>query len=196
MLAVRGSIQKMSRPKISCAEELEQVSYSGLSAQALKSERTRAELLRAAEMIFARDGFEASRIEDSRNSSTWNLHTRRRSRCALLLDVHFEMQTHGELGPRAAIFVEAESSAQPYFGCVNPPKGVALSSPALNNRSGSRVSPCPSPACPQNHTQRHSPPLGTMSATIPAAITPLSNPSSNRALNCAFAPRTRSPVRK
>jgi AcrR family transcriptional regulator len=30
----------------------------------LKSERTRAELLRAAEMIFARDGFEASRIED------------------------------------------------------------------------------------------------------------------------------------
>jgi hypothetical protein len=83
----------------------------------------------------------ASRIEDSRNSSTWNLHTRRRSRCALLLDVHFEMQTRGELGPRAAIFVEAESSAQPYFGCVNPPKGVALSSPALNNRSGSRVSP-------------------------------------------------------
>lgn len=54
----------MSRPKISCAEELERVSYSGLSAQALKSERTRAELLRAAEMIFARDGFEASRIED------------------------------------------------------------------------------------------------------------------------------------
>ncbi len=32
--------------------------------QGLKSERTRAELLRAAEMIFARDGFEASRIED------------------------------------------------------------------------------------------------------------------------------------
>ncbi len=32
--------------------------------QALKSERTRAELLRAAEFIFARDGFEASRIED------------------------------------------------------------------------------------------------------------------------------------
>lgn len=35
----------------------------GLS-QGLKSERTRAELLRAAEVIFARDGFEASRIED------------------------------------------------------------------------------------------------------------------------------------
>jgi AcrR family transcriptional regulator len=34
------------------------------SQQALKSERTRAELLRAAEVIFARDGFEASRIED------------------------------------------------------------------------------------------------------------------------------------
>jgi AcrR family transcriptional regulator len=33
-------------------------------SQGLKSERTRAELLRAAEMIFARDGFEASRIED------------------------------------------------------------------------------------------------------------------------------------
>lgn len=32
--------------------------------QGLKSERTRAALLRAAEMIFARDGFEASRIED------------------------------------------------------------------------------------------------------------------------------------
>jgi AcrR family transcriptional regulator len=34
------------------------------SQQAVKSERTRAELLRAAEVIFARDGFEASRIED------------------------------------------------------------------------------------------------------------------------------------
>ena len=64
MLAVRGSIQKMSRPKIYSAEKMERVSYTGLSLQALKSERTRAELLRAAEMIFARDGFEASRIED------------------------------------------------------------------------------------------------------------------------------------
>lgn len=34
------------------------------SRQSLKSERTRAELLDAAEVIFARDGFEASRIED------------------------------------------------------------------------------------------------------------------------------------
>jgi len=34
------------------------------SQQAMKSERTRSELLRAAELIFARDGFEASRIED------------------------------------------------------------------------------------------------------------------------------------
>ena len=34
------------------------------SQQAMKSERTRVELLRAAEIIFARDGFEASRIED------------------------------------------------------------------------------------------------------------------------------------
>lgn len=41
-----------------------QVSKAASSAQALKSERTRTELLRAAEVIFARDGFEASRIED------------------------------------------------------------------------------------------------------------------------------------
>lgn len=34
------------------------------SAQTVRSERTRAALLRAAETIFARDGFEASRIED------------------------------------------------------------------------------------------------------------------------------------
>lgn len=34
------------------------------SRPALKSERTRADLLQAAEVIFARDGFEASRIED------------------------------------------------------------------------------------------------------------------------------------
>ncbi len=34
------------------------------SQQAMKSERTRTELLRAAEVVFARDGFEASRIED------------------------------------------------------------------------------------------------------------------------------------
>lgn len=40
------------------------VSPSTSSPQALKAERTREELLRAAEMIFARDGFEASRIED------------------------------------------------------------------------------------------------------------------------------------
>jgi AcrR family transcriptional regulator len=35
-----------------------------VSAQALRSERTRTALLAAAEKIFARDGFEASRIED------------------------------------------------------------------------------------------------------------------------------------
>jgi AcrR family transcriptional regulator len=34
------------------------------SLQALRSERTRAALLAAAEIVFARDGFEASRIED------------------------------------------------------------------------------------------------------------------------------------
>jgi len=43
------------------AEDLRQTSPS---QQALKSERTRSELLRAAEVVFARDGFEASRIED------------------------------------------------------------------------------------------------------------------------------------
>jgi AcrR family transcriptional regulator len=37
---------------------------ASLSQQAMKSERTRGELLRAAEVVFARDGFEASRIED------------------------------------------------------------------------------------------------------------------------------------
>lgn len=37
---------------------------SSLSRQALRSERTRTALLGAAEKIFARDGFEASRIED------------------------------------------------------------------------------------------------------------------------------------
>ncbi len=40
------------------------ISPASRSQQAMKSERTRAELLRAAEVIFARDGFEASRIED------------------------------------------------------------------------------------------------------------------------------------
>ena len=39
-------------------------SRAAASRQALKSERTRNDLLRAAETIFARDGFEASRIED------------------------------------------------------------------------------------------------------------------------------------
>jgi AcrR family transcriptional regulator len=57
----------MSRPKsrpdrrFAAAEEL---TKGSLSQQAMKSERTRAELLRAAEVVFARDGFEASRIED------------------------------------------------------------------------------------------------------------------------------------
>ncbi len=47
--------------KRSVADDVDKAS---LSQQAMKSERTRAELLRAAEMVFARDGFEASRIED------------------------------------------------------------------------------------------------------------------------------------
>src|SRR6202789_387766 len=42
----------------------EQADRTIVSRQAMKSEQTRADLLRAAEIIFARDGFEASRIED------------------------------------------------------------------------------------------------------------------------------------
>ena len=57
----------MSRPKETSGQKIATAAPAwkeqGLS-QVLKSERTRAELLRAAEMIFARDGFEASRIED------------------------------------------------------------------------------------------------------------------------------------
>jgi len=57
----------MSRLKQIARREPSKIAHgspSSLSQQAMKSERTRAELLRAAEMIFARDGFEASRIED------------------------------------------------------------------------------------------------------------------------------------
>lgn len=38
--------------------------YVSIPCKTLKSERTRTDLLRAAEAVFARDGFEASRIED------------------------------------------------------------------------------------------------------------------------------------
>jgi AcrR family transcriptional regulator len=67
MLRDRGTIQKMSRLKstpdrgFAAAVDLKNASPS---QQAMKSERTRTELLRAAEVVFARDGFEASRIED------------------------------------------------------------------------------------------------------------------------------------
>lgn len=57
----------MSRPKHRMQSERSQAAdrtARALSQQAMKSERTRGELLRAAEVIFARDGFEASRIED------------------------------------------------------------------------------------------------------------------------------------
>lgn len=57
----------MSRQKQTTTAERKQIEDLDklfVSQQALKSERTRAELLRAAEVIFARDGFEASRIED------------------------------------------------------------------------------------------------------------------------------------
>ncbi|MGA7157618.1 MAG: TetR family transcriptional regulator [Acidobacteriaceae bacterium] len=56
------SRQKQTAPaERKLAPDLNDLSFT---QQALKSERTRAELLRAAEVIFARDGFEASRIED------------------------------------------------------------------------------------------------------------------------------------
>jgi AcrR family transcriptional regulator len=45
-------------------QSLKPMSEASSSRQSPKSERTRADLLRAAEVIFARDGFEASRIED------------------------------------------------------------------------------------------------------------------------------------
>jgi AcrR family transcriptional regulator len=51
------------------------------SRQAERSERTRSELLRAAEAIFARDGFEASRIEDiAAEAGRSSLAVRRRAR--------------------------------------------------------------------------------------------------------------------
>jgi AcrR family transcriptional regulator len=46
------------------AAEMKEDHPLGGSVQAMRSERTRAALLAAAETIFARDGFEASRIED------------------------------------------------------------------------------------------------------------------------------------
>jgi AcrR family transcriptional regulator len=67
MLGRGRSIQKMSRHKKDSDREItaaERASDAVGSRQALKSERTRTDLLRAAEIIFARDGFEASRIED------------------------------------------------------------------------------------------------------------------------------------
>jgi AcrR family transcriptional regulator len=57
----------MSRPRQTSHRKRTQAldtSLASRSQQAMKSERTRSELLRAAEVIFARDGFEASRIED------------------------------------------------------------------------------------------------------------------------------------
>jgi AcrR family transcriptional regulator len=66
-LEVEGGFKKMSRDKQAsdrAVSGVARVSPSTSSPQALKAERTREELLRAAEMIFARDGFEASRIED------------------------------------------------------------------------------------------------------------------------------------
>jgi AcrR family transcriptional regulator len=44
--------------------DLNEPEKSASSRQALRSERTRTDLLQAAEIVFTRDGFEASRIED------------------------------------------------------------------------------------------------------------------------------------
>jgi AcrR family transcriptional regulator len=59
-------IQKMSRRRQNPERGIRLVNeeQKPVLRQMLKSEKTRAELLRAAEKIFARDGFEASRIED------------------------------------------------------------------------------------------------------------------------------------
>jgi len=57
----------MSRLKSTLDREFataEDLKNASPSQQAMKSERTRTDLLRAAEVVFARDGFEASRIED------------------------------------------------------------------------------------------------------------------------------------
>src|ERR1700733_5360973 len=56
-----GRCKKMVEKRKEVAEE-EDAPRSSL--QTLRSERTRVALLAAAEKIFARDGFEASRIED------------------------------------------------------------------------------------------------------------------------------------
>ena len=54
----------LSRRRIANDRTAADLVSASRSQQAMKSERTRTELLRAAEVIFARDGFEASRIED------------------------------------------------------------------------------------------------------------------------------------
>lgn len=67
MLQTRRWVQKMPRRSKNSdrtAPAPDPASETASSRQALKSERTRADLLQAAEVIFARDGFEASRIED------------------------------------------------------------------------------------------------------------------------------------
>jgi AcrR family transcriptional regulator len=56
--------RKMSEQLVVPEREAGRPADIAASRQAERSERTRAELLRAAEVIFARDGFEASRIED------------------------------------------------------------------------------------------------------------------------------------
>jgi AcrR family transcriptional regulator len=67
MLRIEERFKKMSRLRQTHDRKptlVGDVSKASFSQQAMKSERTRAELLRAAEVVFARDGFEASRIED------------------------------------------------------------------------------------------------------------------------------------
>jgi AcrR family transcriptional regulator len=69
MLEMRQAVQKLSdafenNPADSSNVEAIDESRKAGSLQTLRSERTRNALLSAAEKIFARDGFEASRIED------------------------------------------------------------------------------------------------------------------------------------
>jgi len=56
--------KKMARSAKVSKADVSEFEQTPSSRQALRSERTHTDLLRAAELVFARDGFEASRIED------------------------------------------------------------------------------------------------------------------------------------
>ena len=61
---VVDGFKKMNRRAKISSSHVSQTVQTPASRQALRSERTHIDLLHAAEKIFARDGFEASRIED------------------------------------------------------------------------------------------------------------------------------------